>query len=351
MKVYLDCSPLTNPHLSGIGVYNRNLFLEMHKLAGQQIDPVLKLNRYSKKHFVEEHLRHSVHLLPPFILNKKIIYHGTDHKLNVHSRGPRIVTIHDMQPFVDQWLDPEFARKRRDVLTKTFKSSPDKIIAVSHFTKNEIIKYFPSMESRIEVVYHGADLEKKVLPVETNNLEKKIAGKPFLLFIGNIEERKNLINQLKAFALLKRENSELLFVMAGKAGFNYQSVEDFLSGFEFKNDVLLTGYLNETEKDFALKETSCLMFATWYEGFGIPVIEALAAGAPVLISRAGALQEIAGTYCESADPSSPEEMALKIKKIMNENSVSKIASMSEWKKNWSWEKTASETLKIYSQFA
>jgi len=350
LKVYLDCSPLTNPHLSGIGVYNRNLFLEIHKMAGETIEPVLKLNRYGKRHFVEQHLGHDVLLLPPLILNKKIIYHGTDHKLNVHSRGPRIVTIHDMQPFLDQWLDSEFARKRREVISKTLKSSPDKIIAVSHFTKNEIIKFFPSMESKIEVVYHGADFESKIPVGESNSLEKKIEGKPFLLFIGNIEERKNLINQLNAFALLKKDYPDLLFLVAGKPGFNYQSVEHFLTSFDFKSDVLLTGYLNETEKDFALKNTSCLMFATWYEGFGIPVIEALAAGAPVLISHAGALQEIAGQYCESADPSSPEEMALKVKKIMSGNSVAKIASLSEWKKNWSWEKAAAGTLKVYSQF-
>ncbi len=319
-------------------------------MAGDQIQPALKLNRFSKKHFVEQHLSHSVRLLPPYILNKKIVYHGTDHKLNVLSRGPRIVTIHDMQPFVDQWLDRDFARKRREILTRTFKSNPDKIIAVSHFTKNEIIKYFPAMESRIEVVYHGANFETKVVPNESNQLEKKINGKRFLLFIGNIEERKNIINQLKAFAFLKKENPDLLFVIAGRPGFHYQNIEHFINAFEYKKDVLLTGYLNETEKEFALKKTSCLMFATWYEGFGIPVIEALAVGAKVLISHAGALQEIAGDYCESADPTSPEEMALAINKLLKEKESSTIANLAEWKKSWSWEKAAKETLKIYSQF-
>lgn len=343
MKYYLDCSSLTHQKISGIGVYNKNLFLELNKL--DHIIPVLKWSRFSKGPIVKKHLGTDVSFLPPLLLDKKIVYHGTDHKLNTRCLGPSVVTIHDMQPFEDKWLDPKFAENRRAIINKTLTSDCNKFIAVSHFTRQEIIKYYPAIESKIEVVYHGYNFPEDE-PAGINNLKEKLHDRPFLLFLGNIEERKNLINQFYAFELLKKDYPELLLVVAGNAGYNYATIAEVFNKSPHKGSVIFSGYLNEVEKKFALSETSCLMFASWYEGFGIPVIEALAYNSNVLISKGGALEEIAGEICHSATPSDIGDIYVQTRNVM-ENGNKTVVDMNEWKEKWSWKNSALATMKIY----
>lgn len=338
---------MTNNHISGIGIYNKNLFLELSKYLGPDISPVLKWTRFSKKRIVEAHVGRQVRLLSPVILNKKIIYHGTDHKLNTTSFGPKVVTIHDMQPFVNKWLNPEFAKKRRAVLDKTLRGPIDRIIAISEFTKSEILKSYPHLETKIDVIYHGCGLQL-LESTENNRLANIISGRPFLLFVGNIEERKNLINQLMSFETLKKEYPELLFVIAGSAGFNSDKIYEYIQKSAYRESIILTGYLDENEKQYALQNTSCLMFASFYEGFGIPVIEALAYNSNVLISDTGALIEIAGAYCHSANPLSIDDIAMKTKQIINHGNKQKIDS-NLWMEKWSWKNTAIKTLDVYKK--
>lgn len=351
LKVYLDCSPLTNAQVSGIGVYNKNLFIELKKKLNDDLFPVLKWSRLSKKATVKNHIGQDVLALAPLLLNKDIMYHGTDHKLNTYSRGPRIVTVHDMQPFLGKWLDPLFASQRIKLMTNVFNSDVDRIIAVSHFTKNEIIKYFPHVADKIDVIYHGYDFCKKPIDIiqpPINRIEKITNGRPFLFFIGNLEERKNLINQIKAFEILKEKNNDLIFILSGREGFNFKSIQSFISGSRYRNDIYLTSYLSEFEKDYAFKHTSCFMFASWYEGFGIPVIEALSQNTNILISAAGSLGEIGNGYCHQCDPANPGHIASQVEIIMEHGNIKKI-DLEVWKKDWSWEKCALGTIAVYEK--
>lgn len=320
---------------------------------GDDISPVLKLSRFKKSKIVEKHLEEKVRLLPLFILDKNIIYHGTDHKINTKSLGPKVVTIHDMQPFVGKWLDDKFAKTRREVIHKTLTSSLDKVIAVSHFTKNEIIRFYPQLASKIEVVYHGHNFDlnlskpnQKLEISPDNKLEKLIKGRPFLFFIGNIEERKNLENQIDAFVVLKEKMPDLIFILAGNLGFNGQKIVNHAKKSKFHDSIYFTGYLTEREKKFALENTSCLMFASWYEGFGIPVIEALALNSKVLISKTPALMEIAGVECHSAHPENISEIIETTWQII-ENGNKQNINLETWKNKWSWANAATQTYAIY----
>ncbi len=348
MTIYLDCSPLTSSKISGIGIYNKNLFLGLKAILGDEVKPVLKWNRWKKKNIVHQHLSNDVDFLPPALLSKKILYHGTDHKINTISAGPKIVTIHDMQPFEDKWLDSDFAAKRRLIISKTLNSDLQRIIAVSHFTKNEILKLFPTLEEKIDVIYHGCDFHNSLSIALENRLINIIKDRPFLLFLGNIEERKNLINQIKAFEILKKSNKDLIFILAGSPGFKYEDVENYILASKHKDSIFLTGYLNETEKLYALKNTSCLMFASWYEGFGIPVIEALSLNGRVLISHSTSLVEIAGEYCHQCNPASIEDIASKAEQVISSGNL-KIIDLELWKNKWSWSKCAIETINSYKK--
>lgn len=346
LKVYLDCSPLTNTQVSGIGVYNKNLFLELQKVQGKDVVPVLKWSRLNKSQIVESHIKTTVAPLAPVIFNKNIVYHGTDHKLNTRSLGPQVVTIHDMQPFVGKWIDPKFAQNRIEIMSKVLNSNVEKIIAISYFTKQEIIKYFPKTEDRIEVVYHGHQFKKFVIDSVDDNSIKNIAnGRPFLFFIGNIEERKNLVNQIKAFEILKKVHPELIFILSGKEGFNSKSVIDAISVSPYKSDIHLTGYLSESEKEYAMKETSCFMFASWYEGFGLPLIEALSTNTNIIISNTSSLEEIGAGFCHQCNPADPEDIADKVSLVMKNGNLKQVDE--SFQKEWSWQKCALETISVY----
>lgn len=350
MKVYLDCSPLTNAQVSGIGVYNKNLFTSLKKQLKDDLTPVLKWSRLGKSSIVESHLHTEVKALPPFLFNKNIVYHGTDHKLNTRSFGPKVVTIHDMQPFVGKWMDTKFAAGRIEVMTKVFESDVQRIIAISHFTKAEIIRYFPKLADKIDVVYHGHKFELK--EITSNNVENKIKtitqDRPFLFFIGNIEERKNLINQIKAFEILKQTQKDLLFILSGKAGYNFQVIQNYISSSKYKDDIHITGYLSDAEKDYALTNTCCFMFASWYEGFGFPLLEALAKNTNIIISKSSSLHELGSSYCHECDPANPEDIAEKVKLTMENGNIKKI-DINEFSREWNWDKCALQTIEVYKR--
>ena len=350
LKVYLDCSPLTNAQVSGIGVYNKNLFLALKNELGSSVMPALKWSRLGKASIVEGHIHSSVKSLPPFLFGKNTVYHGTDHKLNTISRGARVVTIHDMQPFVGKWIDPKFAQGRIEIMTKALNSDVQRIIAISEFTKSEIIKYFPKTESKIDVVYHGNNFNHNLIIDESKpNLIKTIAkGRPFLFFIGNIEERKNLINQIKAFEILKQNHKDLIFILSGRAGHNAQEILSYISTSKYKSDIHITGYLSDEEKEYALKETSCFMFVSWYEGFGIPVLEALAKNTNIITSNTSSLNEIGRGYCYQSNPADPADIALNVNMIMEKGNLKKV-DLGEFQKEWSWEKCAHKTINVYKK--
>lgn len=351
LKVYLDCSPLTNTQVSGIGVYNKNLFLGLNSVLHEGVVPVLKWSRFKKAKIVEEHIQEKVKALPPFLFNKNIVYHGTDHKLNTHARGPKVVTIHDMQPFTGKWMDPKFAQGRIEIMTRVLKSDVQRIIAVSHFTKNEIIKYFPETASKIDVIYLGNNFKNNLFPPEINvtNVIKNITkGRPFLFFVGNIEERKNLINQIKAFEIIKERHHDLIFILSGKEGYNAKEIFNYITHSKYKNDIYVTGYLSEADKNYALENTSCLMFASWYEGFGIPVIEALSTNTNVIISRGSSLDEIGKKYCYQCNPKDPSDIACSVEIIMEKGNLKKV-DLESWKSEWSWKKCALETIEVYKK--
>ena len=350
MKVYLDCASLTNTDVSGIGVYNKNLFKKLENNPHLECHPALKWSRFKKARVVEQHLGKKVKLLPPLILNKKALYHGTDHRLNAYSWGPRVVTIHDMQPFLRQWLDPKFAKNRIEIMSKVLRSDVQKIITVSEFSRQEIIRFFPNIEKKIEVVYHGYDLSDQVTinPQAQIKIDTILKGQPFLFFIGNIEERKNLINQIKAFEILKAKHKDLKFLIAGKPGFNFESIKKYIDESPFKGDIHLPGYLSTEEKQYAYSQTACLMFASFYEGFGIPAIEAMAVNAPVIISEKSALSEIAGGFARECNPYDIHSIAEVTEVVLNQGNLKKM-SHEEIKSLFSWEKCAQETYLVYQK--
>lgn len=352
MRVYLDCAPLTNERISGIGQYTKNLFLALEAEMKEDIRPVLKFSRFKKAAIVQKHIKKKPSLLMPISYRPFTVFHGPDYKLYSGHIGPKVVTIHDMQPFLNKWIDPKFAKNRRDVIAKSLKSDVQRVIAISEFTKKEIIRFFPEIESKIDVVYHGHifknTAENFIESKEIQALKDLINGRPFLFFVGNIEERKNLINQIKAFEIVKKDYPDLLFVIGGQNGFGSQVIEEFIQTSKDRESIIRVGYMTDAQVNWCYSNTACFMFVSWYEGFGLPILDALACNGKVLTSSTSSCDEVARDFALKANPADVEEIAFKLDLILDDKDVVNKGPQ-EWLETWSWKNCALNTMRVYQK--
>jgi len=219
------------------------------------------------------------------------------------------------------------------------------IIAISEFTKADLLQNYTINPDRITVVYEGYD-EELFRPVK----EKK-RDKPYILFVGRLEEKKNIVKMIEAYAFLRKEpNIKHQFVLAGNPGFGYEKITEAISKLpkNIADDIILPGYVSQEKYVEYLKNADALFFCTRYEGFGLPPLEAMAAGVPVVASNRTSIPEIVGKAGLLVNPDKPYDMGVALSKLLNSTSLQKAlvskglvrASM------FSWKKCAEETLNV-----
>ena len=275
-------------------------------------------------------------LIPP-TLNKKII-----------------LTIHDLAfmrfpQFNFDWFINKYKR-----LVKKNSRHAKKIIAVSASTKNDIISYFNTESEKIPVIYEAADQSFKKLKsgkIDKGVLEKFKITKKFILTVGTIEPRKNYVTLIKAFNLLKSfpECPDLQLVIAGRTGWKSEPVFAEYHDSPYKDDIILTGRLGDDDLLQLYNMAELFVFASVFEGFGLPVIEAMQCGLAVLASNTSSIPEIVSDKNMLFDALDPNQIAGMILKVLNdENLRQQFASKSiERAGHFSWKKTARQTLEVY----
>ena len=222
-------------------------------------------------------------------------------------KGKKVAVVHDMAyKACPETVDA----KTRKWLELTLKKSCDRadlIVTVSEFSKKEIIKYLGVPEEKIIVMPNGVDLDlyHPNYPEEevSRCKEKYHIGREYFLYLGTLEPRKNLVNLVKAYGLLKdelKENAPKL-VLAGGKGWYYESIFETVEELGLKQDVIFTGYVPEEDVPLLMNGAKAFVFPSLYEGFGMPPLEAMACGTPVIVSQAEALKEIVGQAGEIVD--------------------------------------------------
>ena len=199
--------------------------------------------------------------------------------------------------------------------TPAFLKKAKQIIAVSEFTKTDIISNYKTEEDKTDVVYKGVrDSFHSLSPEETEAVQQKYTdGKNYFLYAGAIHPRKNLTNLLKAFSIFKkRQQSNWKLVLVGKIGSKYQHFSESLRSYKYRNDVIMTGYLDEEELVKVMGSAYALVYPSLWEGFGTPVIEAMRCHVPVITSLNSSMQEIAGDAALYFDPKDHTDVADKI---------------------------------------
>lgn len=350
INLQFDVTTLLRSNLTGIGVYALQLLAELQKHNGLQVMPVYKPSRIHKKKFLKQHinLNNRAGMYLPHIHKKKSIFHGPDFKLFCEKNRLKTITIHDMA-YYSGLLSPEFSEWGKQLIKSTLAKEPGRIITVSQFSKQCIADIYPEYYDRIDVIYHGAEHLSAAIPEE--KIDRARPEKPFILFVGNLEYRKNVHTIIDAFEILKEKFHDLNLVLVGADGYRADLIKAKISESPYKSSIHRPGYLDNASLRALYVSAICFVYPSLYEGFGIPIIEAMTAGTAVVTSNIGAMKEVSGNAALHADPHSPEDIAHQIKKLIESEQLRK-AYIAKGKKHimkFSWQKTAEQTVAVYQK--
>lgn len=273
-------------------------------------------------------------------------------------RTPYIITVHDLIRYFDLKKYGTYIhhpnRRDRFYLNCDYKGikKAARVIAISEATKRDLIHHLGIPDDRIRVVYPGIDHVAFRPSFGASNVEY-----PYILFVGSEHPRKNLLTLLGAFSRLKGQSSfnNLKLVKVGKAGgreadFRKQSIEA-INSLNLDGEVIFTGVVSEADLRVYYSNAECLVFPSLYEGFGIPPLEAMACGCPVITSDSSSLPEVVGEAAIKISSRDVEGLAAALEKILTERQLKEelITKGMKQTAKFSWEQTAEKTLRIYKE--
>jgi glycosyltransferase involved in cell wall biosynthesis len=261
---------------------------------------------------------------------------------------PFIVTVHDLEricfPFSKQEPEEESSLKKDALAIQ----KAEHVIVVSENTKKDLIKYLKIPEEKITVIYNGVDHEvfqpnsHKVLPF------------PYILYVGSERQRKNLERLLEAFALLKKSSdfADLKFIKIGGPGRSdafRQATLRKIKELGLDGEVIFIDQITDDQLVEYYSSAKVLVYPSLYEGFGLPVIEAMACGCPVITSNVSSLPEVAGKAAFLTNPYDVREICGAIARLLTDDKLrSELVTKGKERSNaFSWVKTADETMKLY----
>jgi len=266
--------------------------------------------------------------------------------LSLHQK--QIITVHDILPI----KYPESCPRMKYYFyysLPTLLNNSQAIICDSENTKKDIIAYYGIKDKPIYVIYAGFN-RKRFYPRENGTVQKQYGLKNYLLYIGDLRPYKNLERSLEAFARLNLK--EFKFVIGGKKDPRfYPKVEKKMDELFLKDRVVFLDYVPEENLPHLYSEAAAFVFPSLYEGFGLPPLEAMACGCPVVVSNAASLPEICGDAAYYVDPYNVESIAEGIYRVLTDEVLRSnlIEKGLERAKLFSWEKSAKEHLKVFEE--
>lgn len=229
----------------------------------------------------------------------------------------------------------------------------DKLIAVSQSTKDDLLEFFPKFpESRVKVIHHGFDSEffgKRFSSGELDDELMKLAklkAKSYCLYVGALQPRKNLVRLIEAFNIAKRNNPDMKLVLAGEPAWLAEGIFEAREKSAYKEDIILTGRVTFETLRSLYQGARFFVFPSLYEGFGLPILEAMASFLPALTADNSSLREVAGQaalYCNAEDI---DDIAEKMEQLWSDGRLRTelVLRGEEQLKKFSWDKCAKETM-------
>ena len=370
MKIGIDISQIV--YGTGVSVYTKNIVksllkvddkdefllfggsLRQRKALKDFISSLSSFKNVSGKVFfippkLADILWNKLHILPiDNLLGKVDVFHSSDWT-QPPSNSAKVTTIHDFGFLkYPSTAHPKISSVMKDRF-KWIKKDVDLIIAISKATKNDIVDILGISPSKVKVVYEA--LPKDIKKVQNNKLIADVKKKykiknDFLLSVATLEPRKNLKRVILAFNEVKKIIPGMQLVLAGKLGWD-QDIKKMMG--KRPKDIIFTGFIDrEHELSSLYSSASCFVFPSLYEGFGLPILEAMVCGCPVVTSNISSMPEVAGDAAILVEPLEVESISHGVIKAIKEKDTL-IKKGFKQIDNFSWEKAAKETLKVYKQ--
>lgn len=385
MRIAIDCRPIVSPErgeMAGIGQYARALTRHLLRID-EDNRYVLFFDERATKSTIAEilggHANVEAKTLPlsrfkrlfPYAYSHRYVasaiakagvdvFHATTGSLPLGYRGRSVATVHDLAIYEHpEWFPGGQFFSRRFVVPASLRRAT-KVIAVSESTKRDIQRVFALPPEKIAVVHEGVEAP----PAEAWESPKPDGlDKPYILFLGTIEPRKNIEGLVAAYASLVERFPKLVgeteLVIAGVRGWKsekaFAAIDAANRAFGVRGPrVRVLGYVPEERKPALMAGALAFVFPSRYEGFGLPVLEAMSFGVPVVTSNVSSLPEIAGRGAALlVDPDSQAELSLALKHLLEDEG--KRAELGrrglERSTEFRWDKTAGETLEVYEEAA
>jgi glycosyltransferase involved in cell wall biosynthesis len=363
LRVVVNTRLLRKNQMDGIGWFAYNTLknitqlhkdIEFHFLFDSGIDKDFLFSENVVPHNLFPPAKHAVlNIVWSEVSVKKILkrvnpdlYFSPDGILCLGWSGKQHTVIHDIN-FHHHPKDLKFSnRKYHERFFRKFANKATRIATVSEYSKKDISRSFEIDEGKIDVVYCG--INSFYHPVDQNTIEstreKYSSGHPYFVFVGTISPRKNVLTLLKAFELFKKETelpSKLLIV--GREMFRTKELAEYKKRMVFGNDVIFTGRLNDSELNEVLASAISLTFIPYFEGFGIPLIEAMECNVPIIASNVTSIPEVVGNAALMVDPLDIEQVKESMKKVSFDPILRRelVEAGKIRKELFSWERTSS----------
>jgi len=370
VKIGIISDILNRPSLTGVGNYTYNLIKALSKINKKDIylidyknnELFQEMNKIIIKNPIEDFFKKSYYFWHLYLnykfSRKKIdlnIIHSPEGTLFTELKHyKKIITAYDVMPYLfpEKFTKIMYIRFKY-IFPKTLKTA-DKIIAVSHNTKRDLIKYFEIPEDKIRVIYGAVNENYKPLKENEINKIKEKHGLiyPFILYVGGLAPNKNVMTLINAFYKLKKHGFDnYKLIVAGVKKWKYKNVFETIEKLNLQKDVVFAGYVLGEDLSLLYNAADLFVYPSLYEGFGLPPLEAMACGTPVITSNTSSLPEVVGDAGIMVNPYDANELADKMCKVLTNEDLKKELSKKGLKraKLFSWEKCARETLEVYKE--
>lgn len=276
---------------------------------------------------------------------KADVFVSCDGFCSLGTKVPQCLVVHDLA-----FLHYPAAIKKSHLLyykryTPRFLSKAKSVVTVSEFSKRDIITQYKTDAAKIDVVFNGVKEIFQPISEEqrVTTKNKYTEGKEYFIYAGAIHPRKNLITLLKAFSVFKkRQQTNMKLVLTGRLAWKYESFKEGLKSYRYRNDVVMTGYVEEEELALLIGSAYAMVYPSLFEGFGVPVLESMKCDVPVITSANSSMQEIAKEAALYADADSHADIADKMMLLYKDENKRKelIQKGRAVVQEYGWDKTA-----------
>ncbi len=337
MQLGLDATYTLDPEPTGVAVYSREILTGIAQLQSPHA-----ISAWYRPHRFRRSLKASL----PANVRRRIlldvwapgvsIFHGLNQRLPRKKKGRFIATFHDLFVMTGEYSAPEF-RQRFTQLSRDAAERADLIIAVSAFTASQVHELLGVERERIRVVHHGVH---PALPGH--------ATEPIILHTGALQKRKNIVRLIEAF---EQTPHGWKLILAGGNGYGSEEISGKIAQSPRRNDIVTTGYASPQQLDDLYQRASIFAFPSLDEGFGIPVLEAMMRGIPVITSKESATAEIAGDAAILIDPAQTDQIGAALNQLIKDENLRKRMRQQgiEHAKGFTWDRAVRETNTIYRE--